>query len=94
MPILGFRVKGFQVPISKFGKGFQSPISNFEKGFQSSIFYFFCPKIVKSIPKSCFFVKISFENQFFFYRNSKNFVLGYNPSHANYNNGGSGHYHG
>ena len=40
-PMLGFRVKGFQVPISNFKKGFQVPISNFEKGFQSSILILF-----------------------------------------------------
>ena len=34
-----FRIKGFQLSISKFGKGFQSPISNFENGCQSSFFF-------------------------------------------------------
>ena len=54
MPILGFRVKGFQVPISKFGKGFQSPISNFEKGFQSPIFKILMPKCSNSCQNNVF----------------------------------------
>ena len=69
MPILGFRVKGFQHSISKFENGFQSPISNFEKGFQSSIFSFCCPKTLKFTPKSYFLTKIPLQNQFFFYQN-------------------------
>ena len=59
MSILGFRVKGFEVPISNFGKGFS------ELDFQN--FDAHMPKIVS---KPCFFVKISLKNQFFFYRKS------------------------
>ena len=74
MPILGFRVKGFQIPISKFEKGFQSPISNFEKGFQSSIFYFFVQKLRNSFQNHVFSVK--FRSKINFSSTENLFVLG------------------
>ena len=64
MPILGFRVKGFQVPISKFGKGFQSPISNFENGFQSPIFKILLPKCQNLVQNHVFSSKWSVHNEF------------------------------
>ena len=74
--ILGFRVKGFQHSISNFGKGFSVPDFKFRKGFSELDFQNFDAQMPKIIPKSCFFFKISLEIQFFFARNSKNFVLG------------------
>ena len=72
--ILGFRVEGFQVPISNFGKGFSEP------DFQN-----FDAQMSKIVSKSCFFVKNSLENQFFFTRNSQNnFVLGITTPNVHY----------
>ena len=69
--ILGFRVKGFETPISNFGLGFSEPDFKFRKGFSEPDFQNFDAQMPKFIPKSYFFVKISFKIQFFFTRNSK-----------------------
>ena len=49
--ILGFRVKGFQVPISKFEEGFSEPDFKFRKGFSEPDFQNFDAKTLKFIPK-------------------------------------------
>ena len=66
--------------ISKFEEGFSEPDFKFKKGFSEPDFQNFDAKKRKIIAKSCFFhqhfIKIFNFHNFFFARNSKNFVLG------------------